>query len=112
VLKKLTTSLAIGALAITATAATAGAVGPPASAPSKVPAGVTCQQQGISTLQALDLLPAVAKGGIEVAGVGVLPFRTVLELHRTMPELFQTGGVSVVVPGVGTVPATWCDAPA
>ena len=111
-LKKLTTSLAIGAFAIGATAATAGAVGPPASAPAKVPAGIACQQQGISTLQSLDLLPAVAKGGIEVAGVGVLPYRTVLELHRTMPELFQTGGVSVIVPGLGSVPATWCDAPA
>lgn len=29
--------------------------------------------------------------------------------HRTSPELFQTGGVSVVVPGIGVVPATWCD---
>jgi hypothetical protein len=112
VLKKLTTSLAIGALAIGASAATAGAVGPPSSAPSAVPAGIACQQQGISTLQTLGLLPAVAKGGIEVAGVGVLPFRTVLELHRTAPELFQTGGVSVIVPGLGSVPATWCDAPA
>jgi hypothetical protein len=112
VLKKLTTALAIGTLALGATAATAGAVGPPASAPAKVPAGVACQQAGISTLQALGLLPAVAKGGIAVDGVGVLPYRTVLELHRTMPELFQTGGVSVVVPGLGSVPATWCDAPA
>jgi len=112
VLKKLTTSLAIGALAFGAATATAGAAGPPASAPSKVPAGITCQQQGISTLQALGLLPAVAKGGIEVDGVGVLPYRTVLELHRTMPELFQTGGVSVIVPGLGTVPATWCNSPA
>jgi hypothetical protein len=112
VLKKLATSLAIGAFALAATAATAGAAGPPASAPDKVPAGIACQQAGISTLQALGLLPAVAKGGIAVEGVGVLPFRTVLELHRTMPELFQTGGVSVIVPGVGSVPATWCDAPA
>jgi hypothetical protein len=30
-------------------------------------------------------------------------------LPRTMPELFQTGGVSVIVPGTGEVAATWCD---
>jgi len=73
------------------------------------PDGIACQQAGISTLQSLDLLSSVARDGIEVAGVGVVPFRTVLQLHRTDPSLFQTGGVSVVVPGVGTVPATWCD---
>jgi hypothetical protein len=73
------------------------------------PAGNACQQQGIGTLQSLGLLSAVAKGGIEVVGVGTVPFRTVLSLHRTNPELFQTGGVSVVVPGVGQVAATWCD---
>jgi hypothetical protein len=54
-------------------------------------------------------LSAVARGGIEVVGVGTVPFRTVLSLHRSSPELFQTGGVSVVVPGVGVVDATWCD---
>ncbi len=41
--------------------------------------------------------------------VGVVPFPQVLSLHRSNPELFQTGGVSVVVPGLGVVPATWCD---
>lgn len=108
-LEKLTTALATGALTLGLSAASAGAAGPPPSASAKVPAGIACQQAGISTLQSLGLLPAVAKGGIAVEGVGVLPFRTVLELHRTMPELFRTGGVSVVVPGVGTVAATWCD---
>ncbi len=39
----------------------------------------------------------------------MVPFPTVLELHRTNPDLFKTGGVSVVVPGIGVVPATWCD---
>ena len=73
------------------------------------PAGIACQQAGISTLQSLGLLSAVAKGGIEVVGVGTVPFKDVLTLHRTMPELFQTGGVTVVVPGVGDVPATWCN---
>ena len=45
----------------------------------------------------------------EFVNVGVVPFPQVLSLHRSNPELFQTGGVSVVVPGVGVVPATWCD---
>ena len=30
---------------------------------------------------------------IEVVGVGTVPFKTVLSLHRTDPALFQTGGV-------------------
>ena len=87
-----------------------GASGPPAGAGSGgQPAGIVCQQQGIATLQSLGLLSAVARGGIEVVGVGTVPFKTVLSLHRTNPALFQTGGVSVVVPGVGAVAATWCD---
>jgi hypothetical protein len=73
------------------------------------PAGIACQRQGISTLRSLGLLSAVARDGIEVVGVGNVPFKTVLSLHRTSPELFQTGGVTVVVPGVGEVAATWCD---
>lgn len=36
------------------------------------------------------LLSAVARDGIEVVGVGTLPLRTVLSLHRAIPELFQT----------------------
>ena len=86
------------------------ASGPPAGAGSGgQPAGIVCQQQGIATLKSLGLMSAVARGGIEVAGVGTVPFTTVLSLHRTDPELFQTGGVSVVVPGVGEVAATWCN---
>jgi hypothetical protein len=89
--------------------ASAAAAQPPAGAgEGGKPAGVACQQAGISTLQSLGLLPAVAAGGIEVAGVGVLDYSTVLMLHRTQPELFQTGGVSVVVGGA-EVPATWCN---
>jgi hypothetical protein len=65
--------------------------------------------EGISTLQSLGLLSSVAKDGIGVVGVGKVAFKAVLSLHRTNPELFQTGGVSVVVPGVGEVAATWCD---
>lgn len=73
------------------------------------PAGISCQQSGVATLQALGLLQAVAANGIEVVDVGNLDFASVLSLHRTSPELFQTGGVTVVVPGIGVVPATWCD---
>lgn len=89
--------------------ATAAGAAPPAKADRGKPAGVACQQAGIGTLQDLGLLPAVAKGGIEVVDVGVVDFQDVLALHRTSPELFQDGGVSVVVPGVGTVAATWCN---
>jgi hypothetical protein len=63
----------------------------------------------VSTLQSLGLLSAVARSGIEVVGVGTVPFKDVLALHRSCPALFQTGGVSVLVPGVGTVAASWCD---
>lgn len=98
------------AVALTAGLATAASAAPPAGAgDGGKPAGIACQQAGISTLQSLGLLPAVARGGIEVAGSGVVPFRDVLSLHRANPELFQTGGISVVVPGLGAVPATWCD---
>lgn len=96
-------------VATVALSATALAGGPPAGAGERgKPEGIACQQAGISTLQALGLLASVAKNGIEVDGIGVLNFPTVLELHRTNPELFQTGGVSVIVDGV-PVPATWCD---
>ena len=76
--------------------------------------GIACQQAGIDTLQSLGLLSAVAKDGIEVVGLGNVPFETVLSLHRTTPEAFQTADdpadqVKVVVPGIGVVDATWCD---
>lgn len=100
----------LGAVALVFAFAAPAVAGPPAGIGSGgPPAGVLCQQAGISTLQSLGLLNDVASNGIEVVGVGVLPFRTVLGLHRTSPELFQTGGVSVFVPGIGEVPATWCD---
>jgi hypothetical protein len=67
-----------------------------------------CLQAGIGTLQDLGLLPAVARNGIEVDGVGVLSLQAVLLAHLREPELFQTGGVSVVVDGA-TIPATWCN---
>jgi hypothetical protein len=99
--------LPVAALTLGATAA--GAQGPPSGAgEGRKPHGVACQQAGVSTLQSLGLLPAVARGGIEVEDIGVLVFPTVLSLHRSDPELFQTGGVTVIVGGA-EVPATWCD---
>lgn len=109
-LRKLATAVAACTITVGASSAVASAAPPAGAGEGGKPAGIACQQAGISTLQSLGLLPAVAEGGIEVDGVGVVPFKDVLMLHRTMPALFQTGGVSVVVPGVGTVPATWCDA--
>jgi hypothetical protein len=107
-MKKSAKALATAIVAAFALPAVAG--GPPAGTgqDNGKPDGIACQQAGISTLQALGLLEAVASDGIEVEGLGVFDFATVLELHRTMPELFQTGGVSVIVDGEA-VPATWCD---
>jgi hypothetical protein len=109
-LMKRLVALTVMAAALSVGAATAAGAAPPAGAgQGGKPSGVACQQAGIKTLQSLGLLPAVAKNGIEVVGVGVVPFPQVLALHRSTPSLFQTGGVSVVVPGVGIVPATWCN---
>ncbi|HEX6299726.1 MAG TPA: hypothetical protein VF148_04605 [Acidimicrobiia bacterium] len=109
-MKKRLTILATSVAMVLAAAVPALATGPPSGAGEEgKPAGVACQQAGIGTLQDLGLLSAVAEGGIEVVGVGIVEFATVLSLHRTSPELFSTGGVSVVVPGIGVVPATWCD---
>jgi hypothetical protein len=99
--RKILTGAAIAAMLMAGVAGTAGA--------APTPQDTACQRAGMATLKSLGLLPAVAKNGIEVVGVGVIDFPTVLKLHRTQPALFQDGGVSVVVPGVGTVPATWCD---
>jgi hypothetical protein len=111
-MKRLLASTALVASLVVGTATAAGAApsGPPEGVGSGgKPSGIACQQQGISTLQSLGLLPAVAKGGIEVQGIGVLDFPTVLMLHRTAPQLFQSGGVTVNVPGIGAVAATWCN---
>ena len=108
--RKIGTAVAACSLALAASTSVASAAPPIGAGDGGKPAGIACQQAGISTLQTLGLLPAVAKGGIEVVGVGTVPFKDVLALHRTMPELFQTGGVTVVVPGVGDAPATWCNA--
>jgi len=107
-LKRVCTAMAIGSFALAAAAGTATAA-PAGAAEGGKPEGIACQQAGVATLQSLGLLSAVARSGIEVVDVGTVPFKDVLALHRSNPELFQTGGVSVVVPGVGTVAATWCD---
>lgn len=112
-LMAVTTALALG-LAFPA-AAKRDLGGPPAGVgQGGKPAGIACQQAGVSTLQSLGLLAAVAGGGISVVipgepedTVAVLDFETVLSLHRSNPELFQPGGVSVIV-GEDVVPATWC----
>jgi hypothetical protein len=107
--RKILTAVAAASLTMGLGATAAGAHGPPAGAgEGGMPAGVACQQAGIGTLQSLGLLPDVARDGIEVKDAGVLAFPTVLSLHRSSPELFQTGGVTVVVDGA-EVPATWCD---
>jgi hypothetical protein len=106
-MKKSTRVVATALIATLSLPALAG--GPPVGAgKGGKPAGIVCQQAGLSTLLSLGLLSAVAGEGILVDGVGIVDFATVLELHRSMPELFQTGGVSVIVDGE-TVPATWCD---
>lgn len=90
--------------------------GPPAGAgKAGKPAGIACQQAGIATLQGAGLLSFVAKNGIEAGtfegdefqSLGTLPFKTVLALHRSNPELFS-GGVFVVLPGGAFLEATWC----
>ena len=108
-LRTIGSALAACSLALVASTSAAAAAPPAGAGDGGKPAGIACQQAGVSTLQSLGLLSAVATGGIEVVGVGTVPFEDVLALHRTMPELFQTGGVTVVVPGVGDVPATWCN---
>lgn len=108
-MKRTIISAVLASMMLLGLGAGAASAAPPAGVGQGKPAGVACQQAGIGTLQDLGLLAAVARGGIEVVGVGTVPFRDVLSLHRSNPELFQSGGVSVVVPGVGAVPATWCD---
>jgi hypothetical protein len=119
-MKKQTAFTAVAAaltlgLALPAAADSKGVGGPPAGAGERgKPLGIACQQAGIDTLQSLGLLATVASDGIEVVGLGNVPFETVLSLHRTTPEAFQTAEnpddqVKVVVPGVGEVAATWCD---
>lgn len=98
------TSIALGL------GATAAAAAPPSS--DRVPAGIQCQQKGISTLLSLGALDDVARDGVVVVASGAtVSFSDVLELHREMPELFTSAvPVALQIPGVGLVPnADWCD---
>ncbi len=68
----------------------AAAAGPPAGVRgSGKPAGIACQQFGISVLQSQGLLPSVARNGLEypIGSDEFLPFRDVLAVHRTNPAL-------------------------
>lgn len=103
--RKILAASAVAGLAITLGATSASAA-PPAGA--GVPAGIECQQAGIGTLRSLGLLDDAARDGVSVVGVGTVAFPEVLRLHREAVSLFQTGGVSVEIPGA-VVPATWCD---
>lgn len=106
--RKIITAAAAACLTLGFGATAAGASPPAGVGERGVPAGIQCQQAGISTLQTLGILDDVARGGVSVVGVGTVAFPDVLSLHRSSPELFQTGGVSVQV-GDAVVPATWCD---
>ena len=107
-MKHLKTAVAIAAIATVGFAGTASA-GPPDGAGDRgKPAGIECQQAGISTLQDAGLLSGVAKDGIKVGdavalGVAprdglpdgvtldtVLPYSLVLADHRA-------GGNSIFV---------------
>ncbi len=68
----------------------AAAAGPPAGAgEAGKPAGIACQQFGISVLQSQGLLASVARNGLEypIGSGDILPFRDVLAVHRTNPAL-------------------------
>ena len=86
--RKILTTVATSALLLGLGAGSASAAPPAGAGQGGKPAGIACQQAGINTLQSLGLLSAVARDGIEVVGVGTVPFRTVLSLHRSNPELF------------------------
>jgi hypothetical protein len=66
------------------------AAGPPAGAGgSGQPAGIACQQFGISVLQDQGLLASVARNGLEypIGSGDIVKFRDVLSIHRTNPAL-------------------------
>jgi hypothetical protein len=80
----------IAASMLLVSALPAVAAGPPAGVGSKgQPAGVTCQQFGISVLRSQGLLSAVAKDGLEypIGSGDIVAFSDVLAIHRTNPAL-------------------------
>jgi hypothetical protein len=87
-MRRLIVSAAAAALLFT-TAAPAAA-GPPAGAgQGGKPAGVACQQFGISVLQSQGLLAAVAKDGLEypIGSGEIVSFADVLAIHRNSPAV-------------------------
>lgn len=113
--RKILTAAAAACLTVGFGATAAGAAPPAGVGERGVPAGIQCQQAGIGTLQGLGILDDAARDGVYVVDLGTsVPLRDVFELHRTSPELFRTGGVSVQVEIEGeqaVVPATWCNQP-
>lgn len=99
----------VAGLAFAGAASSVSAARPDGAGSGARPAGAACVQAGVTTLAKAGLAGYSAANGVEVEGIGVLPLRTVIELHRTSPSLFQTGGVTVVLPGGALLPATWCD---
>ena len=87
-MKRIVTAGAAALLAGLATVATAGSAsaGPPAGAGGGgKPTGVACQQLGLGVLRDTGVLPSVAADGLEypIGSGNVIPFSTVLEIHRT-----------------------------
>ena len=119
-MKKKVTTIATAVALIMAMAIPAIAAPPAGAGGMGKPAGIECQQAGIGTLQALGLLTSVAQTGVEVSIAGgdpvSLDFQTVLSLHRSNPELFQSGtpvrilraGAADLSAGGGLEP-TWCN---
>ena len=89
-------------------ATAAGAAKPDGAGSGGVPAGIQCQQAGVGTLVGAGLISTAAREGVHVVQLDqTLPLRTVVQLHRTGPQLF-TGGLSVTVGGAGPIAAAWC----
>jgi hypothetical protein len=86
--RRLTVSAAAAAL-LFATAAPAVAAPPAGAGQGGKPAGIACQQFGISVLQSQGLLAAVAKDGLEypIGSGDIVPFSDVLAIHRNSPAV-------------------------
>jgi hypothetical protein len=113
-MRKRVTTIATAVALIMAMAIPAIAGPPAGTGAAGMPAGIECQQAGIGTLQSLGLLSSVARTGVDT-NVGSFSFQEVLALHRSNPELFQSGTPvrilrvgSLNIGGEGLEP-TWCD---
>jgi hypothetical protein len=105
--RKLIAAAAATCLTLGLGAGTASASAPEGAGSKGKPVGVQCQQAGIGTLVGAGLIVDAARYGVDVDGVGNLPLRTVVELHRTAPGLFS-GTLQVSVNGAGPITANWC----